>query len=289
MLEAAALLFAVLGLALVGYSWQNLSARRRARQRLGQAPESGSATSAGKTRPASAARRFPPRYRLLPWLAAGLAALTLFFLTGCGSILAGALGLVLGLLSAQLEGWLAARRTARIEAQLSDAIDLMVGGLRGGAGVMGALENAVSESRSPLRPQLDELLGRIRYGDDPQVVLRALVQRVPLETFQLFTSALSVHWEVGGSLAPTLANVGRTIRDRIEIARRVQALTAQARASIAAVLGVTYFLALMVWRSDPARMVDFLSTTVGRGLVSGAVVLQAVGIVWSAALSRLRY
>src|SRR5947209_12419798 len=203
MLEATALLFALLGLALVAYGRQNLSARRRARQRLGQPPGS---ASAAKSRPVSRARRFLPRYQLLTWLAAGLAALTLFFLTDCGGILAGALGLVLGLLGAQLEAWWAARRIARIEAQLSDAIDLMVGGLRGGAGVMGTLENAVTETRPPLRPQLEELLGRVRYGDDPQVVLRALVQRVPLETFQLFASALSVHWEVGASLAPTLAN-----------------------------------------------------------------------------------
>jgi Flp pilus assembly protein TadB len=287
MLEAAALLFAVLGLGLVAYSWQNLSARRRARQRLGQPP---TPVASVKLRPVSRPpRRFPPRYRLLPWLAAGLAAGALFLLTGCGVVLAGALGLVLGLLGGQGEAWLAGRRTARIEAQLSDAIDLMVGALRGGAGVLGALENAAAESRPPLRPQLEELLGRVRYGDDPQAVLRALVARVPLETFQLFASALSVHWEVGGSLAPTLANVGRTIRDRIEIARRIHALTAQSRASIAGVLGVTYFLALMVWRSDPARMVAFLQTTVGRGLVSAAVVLQAVGIVWSAAVSRLRY
>jgi Type II secretion system (T2SS), protein F len=78
-----------------------------------------------------------------------------------------------------------------------------------------ALESAAQESRPPLREQLDEVTGRIHFGDDAQAVFRSLTERVPLETFLLFSSALSVHWEVGGSLAPTLATVGRTIRDRI--------------------------------------------------------------------------
>ena len=48
----------------------------------------------------------------------------------------------------------------------------------------------------------------------------------------LFAAALSVHWEVGGSLAPILATVGRTVRDRIELSRRISAMTTQARLSI---------------------------------------------------------
>src|SRR5438093_759703 len=83
----------------------------------------------------------------------------------------------------------------------------------------------------------------------PLAVLRALERRVPLETFRLFGAALAVHWEVGGSLAPILATVGRAVRDRIELARRINSLTTQARLSIGAVLGTTYFVALAVWRN----------------------------------------
>jgi Flp pilus assembly protein TadB len=140
-----------------------------------------------------------------------------------------------------------------------------------------------------LKPQLDEVLGRIRYGDDAQAVLQALEQRVPLETFRLFTSALSVHWETGGSLAATLSTVGRVIRDRIEVQRRIRSFSNQARLSTIAVLVVTYFIALIIWRNDPERMRQFLATLVGQYLVAGAIVLQAVGLVWASTISRLRY
>ena len=58
--------------------------------------------------------------------------------------------------------------------QLADAIDLMVASLRAGASVLNSLEAALDETRAPLRPQLEEVLGRIRYGDDPAAVFRGL-------------------------------------------------------------------------------------------------------------------
>ena len=181
------------------------------------------------------------------------------------------------------------RKTARIETQLADAIDLMVAALGAGAGVADALENAMRESRSPLRPQLEEVVGRIRYGDDPRTVYRGLTERVPLETFLLFSSALSVQSETGGSLAPTLASVGRTIRDRIEIARRIRSNSAQSEVSTLAVMMLTYFIALIVWRTNPEQMRQFLATSVGQWAVAGTILLQAAGLVWMSFISRLRF
>ncbi len=90
-------------------------------------------------------------------------------------------------------------------------------------------------------------------------------------------------------MTQTLATVGRVIRDRIEVNRRIRSLTTQARTSTIAVLAVTYFIALVIWRNDPERMRQFLGTTVGQGLVAAAIGLQALGLVWASALSRMKY
>ncbi len=158
-----------------------------------------------------------------------------------------------------------------------------------GAGITDALENAMRESRRPLRPQLEDVVGRIRFGDDPRTVYHGLTQRVPLETFLLFASALSVQSETGGSLAPTLASVGRTIRDRIEIARRIRSNSAQSEVSTVAVMLLTYFIALVVWRTNPEQMRQFLATSLGQWAVAGTILLQAVGLVWMSLISRLRF
>lgn len=279
LLEAVTLLGLLAAAGGLAVYWRAARLRQRSRDRL----DDGLAEA-----PSSRAEgAFPPRYRWVP-LVAGLAVTAGLLFARIGALFPVTLGFITFLLGLRAEAWWAGRQRLLIESQLADALDLMIGTLRAGASVLVALDAAARESRSPLRPQLEEMLGRVRLGDDPQATLKALERRVPLETFRLFAAALAVHWEVGGSLAPILATVGRTVRDRIELSRRVAATTAQARLSIAAVLGVTYFLALAVWRNDPGRMQEFLSTTIGQWLVALTLLLQAAGVAWASVLTRMR-
>ncbi len=239
--------------------------------------------------PPIAARPILARRPWIAWATGLTFAFGMHFLFGFRWVYSGSAGLMISLLGGQVEAMFVERRMQKIETQLADAIDLMVGGLRAGAGVLNCLENAAHETRSPLKPQLDEVVGRVRLGDDAQDVFQALAARVPLETFMLFSSALAVHWEVGGSLAPTLATVGRTIRDRIELTRRIRSMTAQSRMSIIGVLIATYAIAGIMWSNDPDRMERFLISDVGSAFSAGAVALQAVGIVWSSAIARIKF
>lgn len=266
-------------------AWRNARFSRLARQRI----EFASGASEPSAVQSHVARSHLVRHRVLPWLAGGSAAIILYFTLGWGSAFPLAVGLIVSLLGGQLEAYLAGQRSAKIETQLVEAIDLMVGALGAGAGVTDALENATRESQRPLRPQLEDMIGRIRLGDDPPTVYHGLAERVPLETFLLFASALSVHWETGGSLAPTLAGVGRTIRDRIEIARRIHSNAAQSQMSTIAVMLLTYFIAVVMWRTNPEQMRAFLATSGGQWAVAGTIVLQAVGLVWMSAISRLKF
>lgn len=278
--------FLLLGIGVLASLWRNARIRSLARQRMAS-PADG--IGPAQTEHVVPARSFLVRHRLAPWLFGIAATLFLYLLLGWATPYAIAVGLIASLLGNQLEAHLAARRTARIEGQLADAIDLMVAALGAGASVTDALDSATRESRNPLRAQLEDVVGRIRLGDDPRMVYRGLTQRVPLETFLLFSSALSVQSETGGNLAPTLASVGRTIRDRIEIARRIRSNSAQSEVSTVAVLMLTYFIALVVWRTNPGQMNQFLATSVGQWAIAGTILLQAAGLVWMSYVSRLRF
>ncbi len=213
----------------------------------------------------------------------------LYFLAGAGPIFSASFALIVTLMGLEFDQIRVERAIARVERQLADSLDLIIASLSAGVGVLQALESALAESKEPLRHQWEYIVGRIRLGDDAKAVFATLERVVPLATFRLFATVMTVHWEVGGSLTGPLSIVARTIRDRIEMSRRVRSLTMQGRASVAAILGTTYFIGVVIWRSDPDRMVQFLGTSLGQGVLAVALILQAMGIVWTARLSKLSF
>ena len=193
------------------------------------------------------------------------------------------------LCTAQVDQILLQLRVQKLEQQLADAIDMMVAAVKSGAGLQSALESSVNQSRSPWLTEAEQLTSSIRYGEDPVHALGDLSERLPLESVLLFAQTLAVNWRVGGRLALTLANVGRTVRDRIELSRRMNAMTTQARLSVISVIAVTYFIGALIWRNDPERMTGFLTSTIGQVMVSIGMLLQAVGIVWISWMSKPKF
>ncbi len=190
---------------------------------------------------------------------------------------------------AQVDAIVLQWRIQKLEQQLADAIDMMVAAVKSGAGLQAALDSSVNQAKKPWRIEAEQLTRAIRYGEDPLNAFGDLSERLPLESILLFSQTLAVNWRVGGRLAITLANVGRTVRDRIELSRRMNAMTTQARLSVVSVIMVTYFIGALIWRNDPERMTGFLMSTVGQALVSIGMLLQAVGIVWISWMSKPRF
>ncbi|MEE2938560.1 MAG: type II secretion system F family protein [Planctomycetota bacterium] len=234
-------------------------------------------------------RRLRRRWMWLPWILGVFVAITVWLLSDWPIQYILAIAAVTSLLLNQIESLLHTRHIARLERQLADAIDVMVGAVGAGAAIGPAIDAAIIETGRPLKPYLQELSGRIRLGDEPASVFRSLADRVSLETFLLFSSSLAVHYEVGGRLAPTLATVGRTIRDRIEVTRRIQSNIAQSQFSTYAILGLIYLIAVIVWRNGPEPMREFVTSTVGSWFIAGSIILQAVGIAWMNFISKPKF
>ncbi|HKC57482.1 MAG TPA: type II secretion system F family protein [Vicinamibacterales bacterium] len=240
-------------------------------------------------RAASSARvitSFPRRHRIAAYAAGIVSGALLWLVAGVPLPIAIAAGVLAGVLTHLVEEHIGGEKTDVIEAQLASSIYLMVGSLRAGASLLAAFESALEEVGPPLRPYFQEVAGRIRLGDDPRGAVGALQVHVPIETFRLFATSLAVHWEVGGSLATTLSSVGQTVRDRIELSRRVRAQAVEAQASVAVVLVMAYVLGFLMWRTNPDRLEAFIGTSIGTSLVAAVILLQAVGLIWMSKLNR---
>lgn len=272
---ARQILFVILILAAAGGA---LILRRHARRR--EEARKRILERAAPLRKSAGDKTFPRRYTLAAWAAGGAVALSLYGLTATPFPIAVSIGGLIGVIGSVAESVYASRRALLIEAQLSEAIDIMVGALRAGMSFPKALESAHRESREPIRPFLVDLIARIRMGNDPPSAFGDLARRIPLETFQLFAFTLSAQWWSGGSMASTLSLVGRIIRDRIEVTRRIQSQGAGVHVSVVAMMGISYALGWIMWRANQAAMRSFLTSAIGPYLAAGVIVLQAVGILW---------
>jgi tight adherence protein B len=268
------------------FLWYERHASRLSAERLSAMIGKTTVAESRDELPARVIRAFPARHRVAAYGAGVAAGLLLWLVAGLPVAIAVAAATLVGVLAHLVEEQVSGQKTAMIEAQLATAIYLMVGSLRAGASLLAAFESALEEVGPPLRPYFQEVAGRIRLGDDPRSAVADLQVHVPLETFRLFATSLVVHWEVGGSLATTLSTVGQTVRDRIELSRRVRAQAVEAHASVAVVLVMAYILGFLMWRTNPDRLGAFVATSVGTSLIAAAITLQAAGLVWMSKLNR---
>ncbi|MEM9378746.1 MAG: type II secretion system F family protein [Planctomycetota bacterium] len=180
-----------------------------------------------------------------------------------------------------------ARRMTRTELRLADAIDLLVSALRAGASLLEALDGASAAARRPVQEMFNEISERVRIGERPDRVLAEIERRFGLESVRIFTFTLTAHWEGGGSLAGSLSNVGRSIRDRVDVTRRVQSQSIETQVSVIGILVITYGLALMMWSNEPERVETFARSQIGSMFIALSIVLQAIGLVWTTLMTRV--
>ena len=111
--------------------------------------------------------------------------------------------------------------------------------------------------------------------------------RMPLPEMRLFSVALLVQREVGGSLVELLNKLADVIRDRFRIEREIKSLTAQNRMSAWVVSSLPPLMFVFMFYMDPDLVREVMHSTVGRYMLLGAVALEIIGILIFRRLLRL--
>ena len=289
-----------LAVLLGGASLQGASAARRRRHVVRRLP-SPARPSAGTPR-----RAFPlarPPERIARSLAdAGVAGDPAMAWTGWLTAMAGAVaaGLVLGgpalallaagaLAIAGLAGLRAhrGRADADLERALPAALEAVARGLRSGASLNQALNEAAGATQGRLGAELHQVTGEAGHGAGLVGALDRLALRRPLPGVRLAVAALCLGVETGGAQARAVDGVAVTMRERLAVGAEVQALSSQARVS-ALVIGVAPLgFGAFAAATDPRHAQFLLHTPLGLTFVTFGLVLDGLGWLWMQRLSRV--
>lgn len=171
-----------------------------------------------------------------------------------------------------------ARRRLRFEEQLPDALSMLSGGLRAGAGLSSAIAQLVAEAPAPLGQEFSLMLREQKLGVTLEQSLNNLSRRMPTQTTALVVSAMRIATETGGGLAETLERTSNTIRSRLQMEGKIRALTAQGKLQAWVVGLLPIVLMLILQRMEPHAMALLWTTNVGWAALAALAFLEFMGI-----------
>jgi len=169
------------------------------------------------------------------------------------------------------------RRLTSFQDQLPDALDMLVSAMRAGYSYPMAMKFIGDEMPAPIGPEFLRCYDEQKLGVDARTALLSLQDRVPSTDLTLFVTAVLIQRETGGNRGEVLSNIADVMRQRADVHRQIDTLTAESKMSarMLALLPLIVFLAISLL--DPGFMHPMLVNPTGRILLIFAALSVATG------------
>ena len=122
-----------------------------------------------------------------------------------------------------------ARRIARFNTQLTDALQQMSNALRAGLTFQQAMEQVGRESPAPLRQEFGLFVKEVKLGVPVELGLTNMAARVGSEDLELVATSTNIARQLGGNMAEIFETIAATIRERFRLEGKINSLTSQGK------------------------------------------------------------
>ena len=149
------------------------------------------------------------------------------------------------------------KRGKQFTSKFSDAIDLLVRGLRSGLPVTETLGIVASEVPGPVGEEFKLVSDRIKVGRTMEDALQETADRLNMAEFSFFVIPLAIQRETGGNLAETLNNLSDVLRKRAQMKLKIRAMSSESKASAYIVGALPFIVFGMIWWINPSYIGKF--------------------------------
>jgi tight adherence protein B len=175
-------------------------------------------------------------------------------------------------------GFLATRRKNKFTAIFSDAMDIIVRGIKSGLPVHDCLKIIARETSEPLAGEFRRLVENIGMGVSLDQALEKLYERMPTAEVRFFSIVMNIQQKTGGNLAEALNNLSTVLRSRKLMREKVKALSAEATSS-AAIIGCLppgVVILISVW--TPSYMMPMFIDHRGWLMLGASAIWMSIGV-----------
>lgn len=174
---------------------------------------------------------------------------------------------------------LRAKRRTMLIRQLPDTLDSLVGALRSGMSLQQALGLLAEQLPRPSNQEFGLVVRKLRLGVAMDDVLTELEQRIESQEYTMFTTCMRIAREVGGNLTESLERLADTMRKKLAMEGKIDALTSQGKLQGLIVGCLPLFLMWVLTEMEPEGMAPMFNTMIGYGTLLVIFLLEFVGFV----------
>ena len=161
--------------------------------------------------------------------------------------------------------------------QLADNLQVLASAMRAGHSFSGALAVAADDAAEPARRELQRVVADEKLGIPLEDALRTVMRRMDNYDLEQIVLVAVLQRETGGNTAEVVDRVSVNIRERAELRRMIDTLTAQGRLSRWVVSSLPLVLLMLITLINPAYMDPLYNTGIGRVMLALGAVLVIAG------------
>ncbi|MCB0062664.1 MAG: type II secretion system F family protein [Caldilineaceae bacterium] len=182
-----------------------------------------------------------------------------------------------------------AKRTRDFANQLPDMLNMLVGSLRAGYGLLHACNVVKDEMPDPISSEFNRMLKEVSLGFSITTALDNLANRMNDEDLSLIVTSIHVQNEVGGSLADVLDTIAETIRERIKLKGQIRVLTSQQRATGFMLTALPFATGTFLMMINPEYMMEIFKPGWPLLIPITAVIMVILGNITMSWLTKIEY
>jgi tight adherence protein B len=175
-------------------------------------------------------------------------------------------------------GFLAKRRIKKFTENFSDAIDIIVRGIKSGLPVHDCLKIIGRETPEPLAGEFRTLVDNVGVGVSIADALEKMFQRMPTSELRFFAIVLAIQQKTGGNLAEALNNLSQVLRARKLMREKIKALSSEAVASSFIIGALPPGVVVLITVTTPSYMSVMFTDPRGNLMLMGAAFWMSCGI-----------
>jgi tight adherence protein B len=171
------------------------------------------------------------------------------------------------------------RRQKKFLEEFPDALESMVRLLKAGMPVGEAIAMVSREFTGPVGEEMSKVYDEQKIGISMAEACLHAAERMPITEMQMFATGISIQQQTGSSLSEILINLAKVIRARFRLKRKVQALSAEAKASAMIIGALPIVVGLGMTIINPDYMFPLYNTLKGKYMLYGAIGWMACGVL----------